>query len=41
MLSIHFVLSISYEFHIGTIAIAEARRCAVIVPKKIDSFPGY
>ena len=25
--------------NIGTIAIAEARRCAVIVPKNIDSFP--
>jgi hypothetical protein len=24
---------------LGTIALAEARRCAVIVPKNIDSFP--
>ncbi len=27
------------KYPIGTIAIAEARQCAVIVPKNIDSFP--
>lgn len=27
------------EFLLGTIAIAEARQCAVIVPKNIDNFP--
>jgi potassium/chloride transporter 4/5/6 len=27
------------KYLIGTIAIAEARQCAVIVPKNIDSFP--
>lgn len=26
-------------YYIGTIAIAEARQCAAIVPKNIDSFP--
>ena len=33
-----FFLLILY-FWIGTIAIAEARQCAVIVPKNIDNFP--
>lgn len=41
-----FVRGISFDkffsiikYKLGTIAIAEARQCAVIVPKNIDNFP--
>ncbi len=34
-----FFKYVTMNCNIGTIAIAEARQCAVIVPKNIDSFP--
>jgi potassium/chloride transporter 4/5/6 len=34
-----FIKIFKMNLSIGTIAIAEARRCAVIVPKNIDNFP--
>ena len=36
-----FFLYLPLTFHSGTIAIAEARQCAVIVPKNIDNFPDH
>ena len=32
-------LILSFDDRIGTIAIAEARQCAMIVPKNVDNFP--